>query len=171
MIPPPSGDPEEAFDAVIAAADTPIWVVTTVADGHRAGCLVGFATQVSINPRRFLVALSKKNHTAETADAAAYLAIHLLTAEHFAVARLFATTSGDRLDKFTRCEWWTGPHGLPILTAATGWFAASIVERLDLGDHLGLVVEPVAGAGPPQPAAVSGLRFHSVADLTPGHEA
>ncbi|MFD6399036.1 flavin reductase family protein [Nocardia sp. NPDC060249] len=171
MTSPPSADREDAFDAVIAAADSPVWVITTVAGGRRAGCLVGFATQVSIVPRRFLVALSKNNHTREIADGATYLAVHLLTDEHFAVARLFATTSGDRIDKFTRCAWWTGPHELPILSAATGWFAASIVERLDLGDHLGLVLEPVSGSGPPEPDTVTALRFRAVADLPPGHEA
>ncbi|MFC4374520.1 flavin reductase family protein [Nocardia halotolerans] len=162
---------EESFDAVIATADGPVWVVTTVAGGQRAGCLIGFATQVSIGPRRFLVGLSKNNNTREIADAAEYLAVHLLTEQHFAVARLFATTTGDRTDKFAHCDWDTGPHGLPILRAATGWFAARIIERLDLGDHLGILLDPVAAGEPPRADSGAVLRLHAVADLPPGHEA
>jgi flavin reductase (DIM6/NTAB) family NADH-FMN oxidoreductase RutF len=54
--------PNEAFDAFVATADYPICIVTTVAGQHLVGCLVGFAGQVSIEPRRFLVALSKTNY-------------------------------------------------------------------------------------------------------------
>jgi hypothetical protein len=43
--------------------DHPMVVVTTRAGNERAGCLVGFATQVSIGPPRFLVGLSKRNRT------------------------------------------------------------------------------------------------------------
>ena len=38
--------------------DYPMFIVTTRAGDERSGCLVGFASQVSIRPRRFLVGLS-----------------------------------------------------------------------------------------------------------------
>ncbi|KAF0845437.1 flavin reductase family protein [Nocardia caishijiensis] len=162
-------EPTDAFDAVIAAADAPVWIVTTVAEDRRAGCLVGFATQASINPRRFLVALSESNHTYETVAAATHLAVHLLTADHFELARLFATTTGDDTDKFARCDWHAGPYGLPILAGAAGWFAGEIIERVDLGDHLGVVLAPVAAAAPSTDRAI--LHLGAVAELTPGHPA
>ncbi|TLF76761.1 flavin reductase family protein [Nocardia cyriacigeorgica] len=161
----------EAFDALIAAADGPIWVVTTVADGRKAGCLVGFAGQVSITPRRFLVAVSKNNHTYRIARRAEYLAVHLLTGEHFDLARLFGTTTGESTDKFARCAWSSGPHGLPILDGAAGWFAGRVIARSDLGDHVGHLLEPLTATAPPPTATGSALHLRAVADLTPGHEA
>ncbi|MBF6428598.1 flavin reductase [Nocardia cyriacigeorgica] len=161
----------EAFDAVIAAADSPVWIVTTVAGGRRVGCLVGFACQVSIDPRRFLVAVSKNNHTYRIARNADYLAVHLLTGDQFDLARLFATTTGESTDKFAQCAWSGGPHGLPILDGAAGWFAGRIIARSDLGDHVGHLLEPITAAAPPPTAATSALHLGAVADLSPGHEA
>jgi hypothetical protein len=51
------------FDEFIKGLDYPMFVVTTVAAGQRAGCLVGFTTQASIDPPRLLVCLSVENHT------------------------------------------------------------------------------------------------------------
>ncbi|MBF6414065.1 flavin reductase family protein [Nocardia cyriacigeorgica] len=162
---------DEAFDALIAAADSPMWVVTTIADGRTAGCLVGFAGQVSITPRRFLVAVSKNNHTYRIARRAEYLAVHLLTGDNVELARLFGTTTGDSADKFARCAWSGGPHGLPILDGAAGWFAGRIIARSDLGDHVGHLLEPLSATAPPPTATRSALHLRAVAGLTPGHEA
>ena len=47
----------EAWDAVTELLDYPMYVATVRVGEHRAGCLVGFATQASIDPPRFLVGL------------------------------------------------------------------------------------------------------------------
>lgn len=41
---------EDSLEALTAALDYPMFVVTVAAGGERAGCLVGFATQCSIDP-------------------------------------------------------------------------------------------------------------------------
>lgn len=158
-----------AFDAVVAAADYPVWVLTTAVDGHRSGCLIGFCTQVGIDPRRFLAGVSENNHTFGVVSRAKHLALHLLPAHDIESARLFGSETGDHIDKFAHCEWFDGPYGLPILTAAAGWFAAEIIERHDFGDHTGLLLEPVAASAPPDSTPV--LRYRDVADLSAGHEA
>ena len=43
---------EDPFDLLMSSADPPLIVVTTVAGGARAGCLVGFHGQASIEPKR-----------------------------------------------------------------------------------------------------------------------
>ena len=48
-------NPPESFGALTSALDYPMFIVTVAPDGGRAGCLVGFATQCSIDPVRFLV--------------------------------------------------------------------------------------------------------------------
>ena len=72
----------EAFEKLVALLDYPMFVVTTEANGIAAGCLVGFASQASIHPPRFLVGLSKQNHTFRVAAGATYLSVHVFDREH-----------------------------------------------------------------------------------------
>ncbi|WP_406274648.1 flavin reductase family protein [Nocardia sp. NBC_00881] len=155
------------FDAVVAAADYPMLVVTVQAGGRRAGCLVGFATQVSIEPRRFLVGLSKRNHTYRVAEHAERLAVHVLGSEQLSLARLFGGETGDDIDKFVHCDWHVGPGGVPVLKTVHSWFSARILERHDFGDHVGVLLDPEDGAGPRRPGET--LRYHAVARLSAGH--
>jgi flavin reductase (DIM6/NTAB) family NADH-FMN oxidoreductase RutF len=159
----------EAFEKLVTLVDYPMFVVTTRAGDERAGCLVGFASQVSIDPPRFLAGLSKRNHTYRIAEAAGHLAVHLLERRHCELARLFGGQTGDRVDKFARCSWHSGPHGLPILDDAAGWFAGVARGRYDLGDHVGFLLDPVAGSAPDQFGQL--VTFSDVRDLEPGHEA
>jgi flavin reductase (DIM6/NTAB) family NADH-FMN oxidoreductase RutF len=159
----------EAFEKLVSTLDYPMYVVTTSADDQRAGCLVGFTSQVSIGPPRFLVGLSDKNHTYRVARGATHLAVHLLPRTHRDLARLFGSETGDRVDKFSRCGWHEGPHGLPILDDAAAWFAGEVLDRYDLGDHIGHLLEPVAGEAPEKFDQL--VTFADVHDLEPGHEA
>jgi flavin reductase (DIM6/NTAB) family NADH-FMN oxidoreductase RutF len=159
----------EPFEKLVAMLDYPMYVVTTSVDGERAGCLVGFTSQVSIGPPRFLAGLSKRNHTYRVAQHATHLAIHLLARRHRELARLFGSQTGDEVDKFAQCEWNSGPHAMPILTAATGWFVGEVINRYDLGDHVGFLVKPVDGDAPDSFEQL--VTFADVRDLEPGHEA
>ena len=163
----------DAFQHVAALLDYPVFVVTTRAGDRRAGCLVGFAGQASIDPPRFLVGLSKRNHTYRVAQDASHLAVHLLSRQHRDLALLFGGETGDRVDKFARCSWQDGPAGLPILTGAAAWFAGRVLERFDLGDHVGHLIEPVDGDAPAAlTILVTGLlTYADVKDLEPGHKA
>ncbi|MEV6426678.1 flavin reductase family protein [Nocardia sp. NPDC051463] len=166
---PHTGHEDSSFEAVVAAADYPVCVVTTRKGPQRAGCLVGFTSQVSIDPLRFLIAISKKNHTFELAMCAHHLAVHLLDRDQISLAALFGTETGNDIDKFAHCDWHPGPASLPILDAAAGWFCGRILERQDFGDHVGLLVAPEAGSAPPP--RTRALRYSEVSQLRPGHEA
>lgn len=159
----------EAFEKLVSMLDYPMFVVTTRAGDELAGCLVGFTSQVSIGPPRFLVGLSDKNHTYRVAQRATHLAVHLLPRRHRELARLFGSQTGDRTDKFAQCSWRPGPHDLPILDEATGWFAGEVLRRFDLGDHTGFLLKPVAGDAPAEFDQL--VTFADVRDLEPGHEA
>jgi flavin reductase (DIM6/NTAB) family NADH-FMN oxidoreductase RutF len=161
-----SGD---AFEQLVALLDYPMYVVTTRAGDEAAGCLVGFTSQVSIRPRRFLVGLSKSNHTYRVAQHADHLAVHLVARQHRELTRLFGSETGDDVDKFARCNWRPGPQGLPILEDAAGWFVGDVVSRFDLGDHVGFLLEPVSGSAPDKFDQL--VTFSDVRDLDPGHEA
>lgn len=160
---------DSGFDDFVDLLDYPMFVVTARADDRMGGCLVGFATQASIDPRRFLVGLSRQNHTTSIARTATHLAVHVLSREHLPLAELFGGETGDAVDKFEHCDWHVGPEGTPILEAAMGWFVGEIVQRFDMGDHVGHLLIPVTGS-----AAHTGRRpvyFIDVKDLSPGHGA
>lgn len=159
----------EAFEKLVSLLDYPMYVVTTRAGDESAGCLVGFSSQVSIYPPRFMVGLSKRNHTYRVAENAEHLAVHLIARRHCELARLFGSETGDHIDKFARCAWHSGPNGLPILDDAAGWFAGAILNRYDVGDHVGFLLEPVAGSSPDKFDQL--VTFSDVRDLEPGHDA
>jgi flavin reductase (DIM6/NTAB) family NADH-FMN oxidoreductase RutF len=158
-----------AFERLVATLDYPLFVVTTVGpDGERSGCLIGFASQVSIHPPRFLACLSVQNHTFEVAKGAEHLVVHVLSADDTALAELFGGQTGDEVDKFAMTSWTPGPGGVPVLEGAEAWFAGRVLEVLDLGDHQGFLLEPFeADATDAEPGGE--LSFQQARDIDPGH--
>ena len=152
----------------VGEIDYPMLIVTAAAGDDRAGCLVGFSTQCSIDPARYVVFISKQNFTFGVARPADLLAVHLLSKRHTAVAALFGEHTGDDHDKFTDVPWHEGPGGVPILDDVETWFVGRVVDHLDGGDHLGFVLEPVDAE---RAHPVDQLGFQDVRDLHPGHEA
>lgn len=159
----------DAFNKLVSLLNYPMYVVTTQADGVAAGCLVGFASQTSINPPRFLIGLSTKNHTFRVAAGATHLGVHVFDNKHLDVVRLFGGQSGDTVNKFDQCHWHSGPAQTPILDDAAAWFAGRILDRFSLGDHVGHLLEPVGGSPPHE--LEHWVSFGDVRDLEPGHEA
>jgi flavin reductase (DIM6/NTAB) family NADH-FMN oxidoreductase RutF len=163
-------EPEiESFEKLVALLNYPMYVVTTQADGVMAGCLVGFASQTSIHPPRFLVGLSPQNHTFQVAAGATHLAVHVFDHEHLDIVELFGGQTGDKINKFDRCSWHPGPAQMPILDDAAAWFVGKILDRFSLGDHVGHLLAPVAGSPPHE--LERWVSFGDVRDLQPGHEA
>jgi flavin reductase (DIM6/NTAB) family NADH-FMN oxidoreductase RutF len=157
------------FDTVMGRVDTALIVVTTASADQRAGCVVGFHTQCSIDPVRYAVWVSKANQTYRVALFATHLAVHFLDAGDHALAELFGGTSGDDADKFAHCEWTAGPGGVPLLTRCP---TRVVLERTTLwddgSDHVCIVGEPVdAGAAP----GFTPLRLADATDITAGHAA
>jgi flavin reductase (DIM6/NTAB) family NADH-FMN oxidoreductase RutF len=72
------------------------------------------------------------------------------------------------VDKFAQVRWRDGPAGVPILSDCPRWLAGQVLDRIDLGDHVGFVLAPLdAGShGGTEP-----LTFSAVADLEAGHDA
>jgi flavin reductase (DIM6/NTAB) family NADH-FMN oxidoreductase RutF len=160
------GDSEQAFNEATGELDYSMLIVTTAADGQQAGCLVGFATQCSVDPPRFLVCLSKNNRTLRVAEGSEALLVHFPGADQVPLAELFGGTTGDDLDKFARCNWHEGPLGLPLLDDCPRWFAGRIVEKLPLGDHVGFVLAPFAAASGGDDST---FMFHRGKQIDPGH--
>jgi flavin reductase (DIM6/NTAB) family NADH-FMN oxidoreductase RutF len=158
------------LSALVRLADPPLYIVTTASHGAQAGCLVGFASQVSIDPPRFLAALSVANRTWDVARTATHLAVHVFGRDRVDLVALFGAETGDDVDKFARCVWTEGPAGVPVLDGAAAWLVGRVVERFDLGDHVGHLLEPIAGATSAE-APATRVTLADAADLRPGHPA
>jgi flavin reductase (DIM6/NTAB) family NADH-FMN oxidoreductase RutF len=159
----------DSFSAIVASLDYAMVVVTVAADDERAGCLVGFHAQSSIEPERYAVWLSKANYTFRLAQFASHLGIHALTDRDRDLAVLFGAASGDDIDKFGRVETVVGAEGVPVLAGCDHRMVVRKCAVLDEGgDHVCVVTEPIeaVSAGPFTP-----LRLSDVADLHPGHAA
>jgi flavin reductase (DIM6/NTAB) family NADH-FMN oxidoreductase RutF len=157
----------DAFTSIMSSLDNPLIVVTTAEGRERAGCLVGFHAQSSIDPDRYCVWLSKANHTYRVGLRAAHLAVHFLTDADLALAERFGTLTGDETDKFAGLRTSSGPGGVPVLEDCPHRLILRRVVLLDEGgDHVCVTGEPLAAgsSGPFEP-----LRLSRAQHLKPGH--
>lgn len=141
-------------------------MVTTALNNEPTGCLIGFATQCSIHPPRFLACISKKNHTFQLAQLAAVFAVHVVDEDNKAIAELFGGETGDKVDKFGQVRWHY-VDGVPILDDCPRWFIGALLEQIDLGDHVGHLLEPLrVETGP----ASGQLTYQQARDIKAGHK-
>ena len=153
---------------LVSELDYPMFIVTATDGVEHAGCLIGFATQCSIDPPRFLVCLSDKNRTFRVARAAEVLVVHLVPDDAGELAELFGSETGDEVDKFERCAWSAGPGGTPVLDDCRNWFAGRVLERIPAGDHCAYLLDPFeAHSG----TSERPFTFHRARRMEPGHEA
>jgi flavin reductase (DIM6/NTAB) family NADH-FMN oxidoreductase RutF len=160
-------DVAETFLRLAGSLDPPILIVTASDGDRREGCVVGFASQCSLDPPRFLACISRANRTLGLAEQVDALAVHLVPRDAFELVELFGGETGDEVDKFARCAWSPGPRGLPILAACPAWFAGAVRARHDLGDHVGHLLEPIAVAF----AEGDWVSVHDASAIEPGHPA
>jgi flavin reductase (DIM6/NTAB) family NADH-FMN oxidoreductase RutF len=161
----------DRFAYLCESLDVPMAIVTAFDGRERSGCLVGFHTQCSIHPRRWLACISKTNHTFGIAARAEWLVVHLLRDDQHGLAQFFGSVSGDTLsphDKFDATPWRPGPGGTPIL-AGCDWLAGRILERFDGGDHVAHLIEITDSGTGHAPAPQLSSRV--AGDIRPGHPA
>jgi flavin reductase (DIM6/NTAB) family NADH-FMN oxidoreductase RutF len=156
------------FNALVGDLEYPMFIVTARADGEPLGCLVGFATQASIDPPRMAVCLSHTNRTFRHGRDAPALGVHCVPAHATALAELFGGETTDEVDKFGRCAWHDGPGGVPLLDECPNRFVGRVVWHADAGDHDLFLLEPFAaehGTGEDE------FSFHRAKRIEAGHEA
>lgn len=159
---------DDAFGRLMDSADPALVVVTTAAAGERAGCLVGFHGQASIDPERYCVWLSNANHTYRVALRAEHLAVHFLAAGDLPLAERFGGSSGDDTDKFAGLDVEEDEYGVPVVAALPNRMLLDRIALLDDGgDHVCLTARVrAASAGD----GFTPLRVSDAIHLEPGHE-
>jgi len=159
----------ETFSALMAAIDQTLIIVTTASHDIRAGCLVGFHAQSSLEPAEYAVWLSKANHTYRVGALSEHFGVHFLTKEHHDLAELFGGHTQEEIDKFAHCDWTPGPDGVPLLDRVTNRFVGRRRAWLDPGsDHVCLVLAPGVAD---HSGDVGWLRLADAAAIDAGHDA
>lgn len=157
------------IEDLMGSVDSPLIVVTTSAEGERAGCLVGFHSQASIDPEHYCFWLSKANHTYRVALRSERFAVHFLTDVDRESARHFGSLSGMETDKFAGLDFTVTEDGVPLLADLPNRLIVERIAMLDDGsDHVCLTarVDSVEVAG-----GFTALRPSQLGDFTPGHNA
>jgi flavin reductase (DIM6/NTAB) family NADH-FMN oxidoreductase RutF len=157
------------FHRIVTHLEYPMFVLTVADGAQRSGCLVGFVTQCSIDPPHYLVCVSKANHTFPIAARADVFVVHALHERDRALAKWFGELTGDEVDKFANVDWGPGPGGTPVLDGID-WFAGRVLDRVDGGDHVGFVLDVLAG-GRAERVDEPQLGFQATRDFEPGHPA
>jgi flavin reductase (DIM6/NTAB) family NADH-FMN oxidoreductase RutF len=159
----------DAFGALAGDLDYPMLIVTAASGGEADGCLVGFWTQCSIDPPRFLACISVTNRTYRIADNADTLAVHVVPEDADDLVDLFGGETADEVDKLAQVDWTPGPDGAPMLAGCPNRFAGPVLDRIPLGDHVGFLVDPieVTHGAPGQRA----YPFSRAKRIEPGHPA
>jgi flavin reductase (DIM6/NTAB) family NADH-FMN oxidoreductase RutF len=161
-------DVTATFHSLVGDLEYPMFIVTARAGGEPLGCLVGFATQASIDPPRFVVCLSHENRTFRRGRDSELLGVHCVPAHAEELARLFGGRTADAVPKFERCAWREGPGGVPLLDECPSRFVGRVVSRTDAGDHDLFLLEPVAADAAPGEEEFS---FHRARRIDAGHPA
>jgi flavin reductase (DIM6/NTAB) family NADH-FMN oxidoreductase RutF len=161
-------DVRATFHALVGGLEYPMFIVTARAGDEPLGCLVGFATQTSIDPPRFAVGLSHNNRTYRHGRDSDLLAVHCVPEHAAELAVLFGGETGDEVDKFARAAWREGPGGVPLLDDCPNRFVGRVLWRREAGDHDLFLLEPVFAE---KGAAEDEFTFHRAKRIDPGHEA
>jgi flavin reductase (DIM6/NTAB) family NADH-FMN oxidoreductase RutF len=161
------GSVDQDFAKLVGRLDYSMLIVTAGHGSEQDGCLIGFSTQVSIHPARFLVCLSVKNRTYRVAAQAVTLVVHPVPEDDEELAVLFGGETGDQVDKFARCRWEAGPDGTPVLSDVDSWFAGRVLGHVGFGDHVGFVLEPTIVQ---LSNSHDTLTFRRAPAIEPGHQ-
>jgi flavin reductase (DIM6/NTAB) family NADH-FMN oxidoreductase RutF len=158
----------EPSEPLARATNYPLYVVTARAGDELSGCLAGFVTQSSMDPVRFLVCISKSNHTFGIAQGSVGLGLHLLGSDQREIASLFGEQTGDLIDKFAALRWAPGVTGVPILSECAAWVEGRVIDRMSAGDHEAFLMAVADGGDGTHPGR---FMFTDATDFEPGHPA
>ena len=120
-----------------------LYVVSAEADGGRSGCIVNTLQQVTAEPIRLAVTISKENYTCELIEQAGrFAAVALDQRADLPLIGRFGFRQGRDFDKFSGLPIERDENGMPYSTAAAcARYSCPVTETVDLETHLMFVGE------------------------------
>jgi len=123
-----------------------VYIITARHGDKINGMTAAWVTQVSFKPSLVGVAVSRQRYTYELIDASRVFCINAVSREQVQLAKEFGFKTGRRVDKFANVEYMNASKGSPILKAAYAYLECTVVQTVEMGDHLFVVGEVEDGA-------------------------
>ena len=109
--------------------------------GELAAITVNSFASVSLDPARVLVCIAHRSSAFPVLSASSRIAVHVLTDEQEEVARRLATAGLSAAERLTDVPWRPGAAGEPLLAGVAARLAGPVVQRVDSGDHVIVVLD------------------------------
>lgn len=117
----------------------PVYSVSSYHAGDANMHICTYVTAVSMQPKRFIVALYKGTRTLELVGRERRFVLQLLSSEQHRLIPLLGRKSGHQTDKIALLnrrglltEW----EGVQVLSQALAWMDLSVIDTMDGGDHV-----------------------------------
>lgn len=123
-----------------------LYIVSSEAEGRKAGCVVNTFAQVTSSPAQVSVALNKENATTSVIDERGAFEVCVL--DESATMELiggFGFHSSKDADKFAGVSTAVSERGLPYVTEhVCAHFSVKVSQRIDVGSHVLFIGEVVS---------------------------
>jgi flavin reductase (DIM6/NTAB) family NADH-FMN oxidoreductase RutF len=127
--------------------DLPVYSVSSRHGTEENMHICTYVSAVSMEPKRYMVALFKGTKTLELARAEKRFVLQLLSEGDYGLVALLGRQSGHQVDKLARLrkrglvEVW---KGFSVLSNAAAWIELVIIGEMDAGDHVMMLCDVVA---------------------------
>lgn len=127
--------------------DLPVYSVSSRHGSEENMHICTYVSAVSMEPKRYMVALFNGTKTLELARAEKRFVLQLLAEGDHGLVALLGRQSGHQVDKLSRLrkrglvEAW---KGFSVLSNAAAWIELVIIGEMDAGDHVMMLCDVVA---------------------------
>jgi flavin reductase (DIM6/NTAB) family NADH-FMN oxidoreductase RutF len=147
------------FRAALRQFLTGVTIATTAGDeGAPIGLTANAFTSVSLDPPLVLLCVARSASSYRAMERATHIALHVLAEPQHHLSRTFAVSAGDGVDKFIGVDWTPNAAGVPLINGCLARLECSVVDRLELGDHLGILGQVDAADADEQTAPLGYFR-------------
>lgn len=123
-----------------------VYIVSSASGSRRSGCVVNTVTQVTAEPPKVVVSVSKENFTCQLIKESGFFNVTVLEQEApMELIRRFGFISGRDEDKFSEIPYLLDGNRIPYPTeSAAAVLSCKVINEIDLDTHIlfvGLVQE------------------------------
>lgn len=133
------------FIQALGRVPSGLFIITTAADGKRAGYLASFVQQASLSPVIFSIACHPDRYPYQLMQKSGKFAVNVLLENDKQLMKTFAKGHGENEDPFASLPL-QEIDGIPLLKDALGGAVFNIIEEIKPGDHVIFFGAPVNGA-------------------------
>lgn len=135
----------EATGRALGKVPSGLFIVTAGSGEQATGFLASWVQQAGFEPPAVSVAIRKERPVLQAIEQGSGFAISLVSEGQIHLVRHFANGFAPGEPAFQGLATDLGPSGIPHLAAAMGWLDCRLMGRLEVGDHVVIVGEVIAG--------------------------